>query len=74
MSDALEQAIQDRYDDLPAGERKIADVLLEMRSELAAYSATELAARAGVSKATTARLVRRLGYQDYQEMRQEARA
>lgn len=74
MSDALEQAIRDRYDDLPAGERKIADVLLEMRSELAAYSATELAARAGVSKATTARLVRRLGYQDYQEMRQEARA
>jgi DNA-binding MurR/RpiR family transcriptional regulator len=74
MSDALEQAIRDRYDDLPAGERKIADVLLEMRSELAAYSATELAARAGVSKATTARLVRRLGYSDYQEMRQEARA
>lgn len=74
MSDALEQAIQDKYDDLPAGERKIADVLLEMRSELAAYSATELAARAGVSKATTARLVRRLGYADYQEMRQEARA
>jgi DNA-binding MurR/RpiR family transcriptional regulator len=74
MSDALEQAIRERYDDLPTGERKIADVLLEMRSELAAYSATELAARAGVSKATTARLVRRLGYSDYQEMRQEARA
>jgi DNA-binding MurR/RpiR family transcriptional regulator len=73
MSDPLEQAIRDRYDDLPAGERKIADVLLEMRSELAAYSATELAARAGVSKATTARLVRRLGYTDYQEMRQQAR-
>ncbi len=74
MSDLLEQAIRDRYDDLPAGERKIADVLLEMRSELAAYSATELAARAGVSKATTARLVRRLGYADYQEMRQQARS
>ncbi|MDR3439410.1 MurR/RpiR family transcriptional regulator [Telmatospirillum sp.] len=74
MSDPLEQAIRDRYDDLPAGERKIADVLLELRSELAAYSATELAARAGVSKATTARLVRRLGYSDFLEMRQQARA
>jgi DNA-binding MurR/RpiR family transcriptional regulator len=74
MIDPLEQAIRDRYDMLPAGERKIADVLLELRSELAAYSATELAARAGVSKATAARLVRRLGYADFLEMRQQARA
>ncbi|MTJ82575.1 MAG: MurR/RpiR family transcriptional regulator [Telmatospirillum sp.] len=74
MKETLEQAIRDRYDDLPAGERRIAEVLLDLRSELAAYSATELAARAGVSKATVARLVRRLGYSDFQEMRQQARA
>ena len=59
---------------MPVGERKIADVLLEMRGELAAYSATELAERAGVSKATASRLVRRLGFSDYQQLRQRARA
>jgi DNA-binding MurR/RpiR family transcriptional regulator len=74
MSDPLEQRIRDNYERLPTGERKLADVVLEMRGELAAYSATEMAERAGVSKATAARLVRRLGYSDYQQMRQEARA
>jgi DNA-binding MurR/RpiR family transcriptional regulator len=69
----LTQTIQDQYDKLPAGERKIADILLEIQREFAAYSATELAARAGVSKATATRLVRRLGFDDYQQMRQWAR-
>jgi len=69
----LTQTIHDQYDKLPAGERKIADILLEYQGELAAYSATELAARAGVSKATATRLVRRLGFDDYLQMRQQAR-
>jgi DNA-binding MurR/RpiR family transcriptional regulator len=69
----LTQTIHDQYDKLPAGERKIADVLLEIQEELASYSATELAARAGVSKATATRLVRRLGFDDYLQMRQQAR-
>jgi DNA-binding MurR/RpiR family transcriptional regulator len=58
---------------LPVGERKLAELILEMRCDFAAYSATELASRAGVSKATGARLVRRLGYADFHEMRAEAR-
>lgn len=70
----LAQTIQDQYDKLPTGERKFADVLLDVRGELAAYSATELAERAGVSKATATRLVRRLGFEDYQQMRQRVRA
>jgi len=71
--DPLVHRIRDAYAALPVGERKLAELILEMRGDLAAYSATELATRAGVSKATAARLVRRLGYADFHEMRQQAR-
>ena len=71
--DPLVHQIRETYDALPLGERKLAELILEMRGDLAAYSATELAARSGVSKATAARLVRRLGYADFYEMRQQAR-
>ncbi len=71
--DPLVHRIRETYAALPLGERKLAELILEMRGDLAAYSATELAARSGVSKATAARLVRRLGYADFHEMRQQAR-
>ena len=38
-----------------------------------AYSATELAALAGVSKASTARFFKRLGFADFQAFRQHQR-
>ena len=69
----LVRRIHESYGALPLGERKLAELILEMNGDLAAYSATELAGRAGVSKATAARLFRRLGYADFHEMRQEAR-
>lgn len=72
--DPLVHRIRSTYDGLPLGERKLAEVILEMGGDLAAYSATELAARAGISKATAARLVRRLGYADFHDMRHQARA
>ena len=71
---SLVQRIRNTYAALPAGERKLAELILEMRGDFAAYSATELASRAGVSKATGARLVRRLGYLDFHEMREQARS
>jgi len=74
MAATLEQTIRTNYDLLPVGERKLADVVLAMGCELGAWSATELAESAGVSKATASRLVRRLGFSDYQAMRQQARA
>jgi len=70
---SLVSRIRTSYSALPIGERKLAELILEMRGDLAAYSATELASRAGVSKATGARLVRRLGYADFHQMRREAR-
>lgn len=74
VMDPLVHRIRDAYSELPLGERKLAELILEMQGDLAAYSATELAARAGVSKATAARLVRHLGYAHFQEMRQESRS
>jgi len=43
MISPLEQTIRTNYDRLPIGDCKLADVVLEMRWELAACSATELA-------------------------------
>lgn len=73
MSKPLEQRIRDAYDGLPKSERRLADVVLEHRSRIAAYSATELAQQAGVSKATAVRFFRRLGYLDFNAARRESR-
>lgn len=74
MNPTIETRIHELYAELPARERRLADLLLDMRDDVAVYSATELAAQAGVSKATAARLFRRLGFVDFAEMRQQARA
>jgi len=58
---------------LPASERKIADLILEFPGEVAAYSATELAELANSSKAAVTRLIRRLGFDSFEEARRAAR-
>jgi DNA-binding MurR/RpiR family transcriptional regulator len=73
MNPTIETRIHELYAELPTRERRLADLILEMQGEVAVYSATELAAQAGVSKATAARLFRRLGFADFAEMRQQAR-
>lgn len=55
-------------------ERKAAGVLLEHLDDLATYRAAELAALAGVSRATMSRLFRSLGYADFDEVREHLRA
>lgn len=69
----IERRILDLYDQLTASEKKLAKVVLECQDNLAGYSATELADRAGVSKATAVRFFRRLGYESYNEARVQAR-
>lgn len=61
------------YAQLPSGERKVADVVLDFPGEIAAYSASELAELAQVSNATVTRFVRRLGYVGYDDARRSAR-
>jgi len=61
------------YDSMPRGERRLADLLLEDVGILHVSTAGELAERAGVSKATAARLFRRLGYSGYKAAQREIR-
>lgn len=69
----LRERIQVHYEALSLVDRKLADVVLAREKDLLAYSATELAALAGVSKASTARFFKRLGFADFQAFRQHQR-
>jgi len=59
---------------LHPSERRLADTILSFPGEIASYSATELAQLANVSNATVTRFVRRLGYENFDQARQSARA
>lgn len=73
MASRLILRIQERQGRLTSSERKIADVLVSNQSLVETHTATELAGLAGVSKATTARFFRNLGYTDFEEVRLQAR-
>jgi len=70
----IETRIYDQYETLSRSERRLADVVLEHQRDLPSYTATELASRAGVSKATAARLFKSLGYHTFDEAKREVRA
>jgi DNA-binding MurR/RpiR family transcriptional regulator len=73
LSTSLEGRIKARYDTLTEVEQKLSDVILASPGQIAMQTATELAGCAGVSKATTTRFFRRLGYASYDQARREAR-
>jgi DNA-binding MurR/RpiR family transcriptional regulator len=70
---ALETLIREAYDRLPASERKVADFMLDYPGELATFSATEIAAKAGSSKAAVTRMLKRLGFENFHAVREAAR-
>lgn len=70
---ALETLIREAYDRLPASERKVADFMLDYPGELASFSATEIAAKAESSKAAVTRMLKRLGFENFNAVRQAAR-
>lgn len=73
MASRLILRIQDKQPRLTGSERKLAEVLLSDERLVETHTATELARMAGVSKATTARFFRTLGYADFEEVRLQAR-
>ncbi len=73
MSSRLVLRIQERFERLTAGEKKLAQLILDREDGVLTHSATELADMAGVSKATAARFFRHLGYADFGEVKQQAR-
>ncbi|RZU76778.1 RpiR family transcriptional regulator [Micromonospora kangleipakensis] len=70
----IEERIAQYHADLSPQERRAADTLIEHLDDLTAYRAAELAALAGVSKATMSRLFRSLGFADFDEVREHLRA
>ena len=73
MASRLILRIQEKRARLTGSEQKISRILLENERLVETHTATELAAMAGVSKATTARFFRTLGYADFEEVRLQAR-
>jgi len=71
---SLEARVRAAYGRLPGSERKLADLILDTPGEIAGYSATELAALAGTSKAAATRFFKRLGFRNFSEARRLARA
>ena len=66
--------VRDSLETLHPAERRLGDFVCDFPGELAAYTASELATLAQVSKATVSRFVQRLGYENYEEARRHARA
>lgn len=73
FTDSLSTSIKQHLDQLPQAEKRLANVILESPGQLASYSASEVTRMAGVSNATMTRLVHRLGYENYDQMRRLAR-
>jgi DNA-binding MurR/RpiR family transcriptional regulator len=69
----LEQRVHEAYAQMPPAERKLADLVLQFPGDLAAYSATELASLAGVSKAAATRFFKRIGFSSFDEARRLSR-
>lgn len=65
MEENLSQRILEAYDGLSRSERRLADLLLENPDALVLNSATELSVKIGVSRATTTRFFKRIGFTSY---------
>ena len=70
----IEERIAQHHAGLSPQERRAAETLIEHLDDLNSYRAAELAALAGVSKATLSRLCRSLGFVDFEEVREHLRA
>lgn len=70
----IDERIERHYPELGPQEQKAADTLLDRLGDLAVYNAAELAQLSGVSKATMSRLFRRLGFADFNEVKEHTRA
>ncbi|MEM8915127.1 MAG: MurR/RpiR family transcriptional regulator [Pseudomonadota bacterium] len=75
MADAsLSERILESFDEFTRSERTLAEQFLEDPDIIALNTAEEISAKAGVSKATTARFFKRLGYPSFKTAQRLARA
>lgn len=69
----IDARIDSAYGALPPQERRVADFLLEHLGDLAIFSAADISRETEVSKATVSRLFRKLGFEDFREVKEHAR-
>lgn len=69
----IEDRLRDIYEELPRSERLLADIIIDFPGDLATHSISELVTRANTSNAAATRLIKRLGYKDFREIRKQAR-
>ena len=63
------ETIREKYSDIFAAEKKVADFILENPEEAVDYKVSELAKASRVSEATVIRMCKHIGYQGYYQMR-----
>lgn len=69
----IEDRLREIYEELPRSERLLADIIIDFPGDLATHSISELVNRANTSNAAATRLIKRLGYKDFREIRKQAR-
>ncbi|MGX7130988.1 MULTISPECIES: MurR/RpiR family transcriptional regulator [Enterococcus] len=69
MGAAFRSRIKSYYDDLSKGDQRLADYLLENSKESSRYSIQELAEATALSTATISRFAKKVGYQNFQELK-----
>ncbi|TVQ71975.1 MAG: MurR/RpiR family transcriptional regulator [Oceanospirillales bacterium] len=67
----ITETIRQYYDQLSPSERRVANFIVDHLDDLATYNSVELSQHCNTSKATISRLVRRLGYKNFKEVRDE---
>lgn len=68
---SLKHKIQEAYCDFSSGHTKVADYIQSNPEQLLIQSTNEIAQYCEVSKATVSRFIRKLGYENHQELRSE---
>jgi DNA-binding MurR/RpiR family transcriptional regulator len=68
---ALARRLGEVWESFPAGQRRVADFLMEHADEAAFFNVREVARRSGTSTATVVRFAQTLGYAGYQELMEE---
>lgn len=65
MTTSIPELIADRFDAMPAGERRAAQALVANYPMIGLKTVADFSAQAGVSSPTILRFVARLGFQNY---------
>ncbi|WP_410012499.1 MurR/RpiR family transcriptional regulator [Sodalis sp. C49] len=69
----FDERLRAAYAQLSPQEQRVAAFILDHFDDLISYNSAELSRLSGVSKATVSRLFKRLGYDNYRQMRDELR-